>query len=191
MHEQLIKIIAQKVVLTDKDIELCKQYFEPLLVPKNHLLEEEGQVPKYIYFVISGYVRLFHYDDEGNEHTSHLNCPPGLITSYNHFVNQTKSNENVETVTDCELMKITKHHLDHIIAQSTALKDYSIYVLQQSMTYNENRSKELATLTAEQRYLRFMDQYPDILHKVPLQYIASFLGMNPKSLSRIRKQIIR
>ncbi|MGJ1348219.1 hypothetical protein [Sphingobacterium siyangense] len=78
-----------------------------------------------------------------------------------------------------------------LTAQSPAFKDFSVYVFQQALRYNEKRSKELATLTAEKRYLKLMAEQPDLLHNVPMQYIASFLGMNPKSLSRIRKQIIR
>ncbi|MBA3681826.1 MAG: Crp/Fnr family transcriptional regulator [Bacteroidetes bacterium] len=191
MLDTLLQIIKKTVPLSPTDIELCRQKFEPVLVPKNRLLEEESNIPKYLYFVISGYVRLFNYDTDGNENTSHFNCPPGFITSYHHFIHQTKSNENVETVTDCELLRISKNNLDTLITQSAAVKDFSIYVLQQSMTYNENRSKELATLSAEQRYLNLIDNYPGILHNVPLQYIASFLGMNAKSLSRIRGQIIK
>jgi CRP-like cAMP-binding protein len=82
-------------------------------------------------------------------------------------------------------------NLEALIGKSTAFKDFSISVFQESISYNESRSRELATLTAEQRYLKLIKEYPDILQNVPLQYIASFLGMNPKSLSRIRKQVIR
>ncbi|HEV8512795.1 MAG TPA: Crp/Fnr family transcriptional regulator [Cyclobacteriaceae bacterium] len=191
MHEHLLKLISEKVTLSNNDKELCKRYFEPVLFPKNHVIEEEGNIPKCLYFVASGFVRLFHYNDKGEEITTHLNCPPGFITSYAHFTSQTKANENVECVTECELLRISKNNLDQLIQQSAALKDFSIWVFQQSLSYNENRSKELATLTAEQRYLKLVDNNPELLHHVPVQYIASFLGMNPKSLSRIRKQIIR
>lgn len=191
MHKKLLQLIAEQVNLTEQDISLCEQYFEPVFVPRNTLLEEDGKIPKYIYFVITGYVRLFSYDTNGNVNTSHFNCPPGFITSYQHFVNETRSNENVEAVTDCELLRLSKKNLDTISSQSSAFKEYSIYVLQQSMIYNDNRSKELATLTAEQRYLKLMENYPQLTQQVPLQYIASFLGMNPKSLSRIRKNVIR
>lgn len=191
MHEQLLKLIAQTITLTDKDTDLCKQYFEPALFPKNHVIEEEGKIPKYLYFVLSGFVRLFHYNDKGDEVTTHINCPPGFITSYFSFINQTKTNENLECITECELLRITKEHLDLLTQQSSAFKDFSILVFQQSLAYNENRSKELATLTAEQRYHKLIDNYPHILHNVPLQYIASFLGMNPKSLSRIRKEMFK
>ncbi|WP_118972965.1 Crp/Fnr family transcriptional regulator [Taibaiella koreensis] len=190
MRKQLLKLIAKNVTLSDTDRELCEQYFEPVLFPKNRVIEEEGKIPKYLYFIVVGFVRLFHYNDKGDEITTHINCPPGFITSYSNFINQAKSNENVECVTECELLRITKKDLDLLTQQSAAFKDFSISIFQQSITYNENRSKELAALTAEQRYKKLIANYPEILHNVPVQYIASFLGMKPESLSRIRRQMI-
>lgn len=191
MHTQLLKLISQNVMLSGSDITLCEKYFKPVLYPKNRVIEEEGNIPKYLYFVVSGFVRLFHYNDKGDEVTTHINCPPGFITSFFNFTSETKSDENLECITECELLRITKTDLDLLTNQSTAFKDFSILIFQQSLAYNETRSKELATLTAEQRYQNLIKNHPEILHNVPLQYIASFLGMNPKSLSRIRKEIIR
>ena len=191
MHEKLLAIVTQKVALTEREISLYKEYFEPVLFPKNRIIEEEGKVPQYMYFVVSGYVRLFHYNEKGDEITTHINCISGFITSYFNFLNQTIATENLECITECELLRITKSNLDFITSQSTAFKDFSIWVFQQSITYHETRSKELATLTAEQRYKKLIENYPQILHNVPVQYIASFLGMNSKSLSRIRKQMIK
>ena len=191
MHEKLLEIIRQQIPISDKDAELCTEYFEPIIFPKNRIIEDEGKIPQYLYFVVSGYMRLFQYNDNGDEITSHINCPPGFITSYFNFINQTKATENVECITECELLRITKNNLDLITSKSDAFKNFSIWVFQQSIAYNENRSKELATLSAEQRYQKLIDNYPHIIHNVPLQYIASFLGMNAKSLSRIRKQMIK
>lgn len=191
MHDQLLNLISQKGILADNDKELCKKYFEPVVFPKNQIIEQEGKVPKYLYFVVSGFMRLFYTNNLGDEVTTHINCPPGFLTSYTHYVNQVKSNENVECITECELLRITKSDLDFLVQNSLAFKDFSLWVFQQSIEYNENRSKDLAALPAAQRYKKLMDQYPEMVRNVPLQYIASFLGMNPKSLSRIRKQIIK
>jgi len=191
MHEELLSLMAQNVRLDPSDEDLCKKHFEPVHSPKNRIIEEEGNIPKYLYFVVSGFVRLFHYNDNGDEVTSHINCPPGFITSYINFNNRTKAEENLECITKCDLLRITKDNLDFLTQKSTAFKDFSIRVFQESLAYNENRAKELATLSAEQRYQKMIQNYPHILHNVPLQYIASFLGMNPKSLSRIRKEISR
>ena len=190
MHEHLINLILQKIRLTDTDTALCKQYFEAVLFPKNRIIEEEGKTPRYLYFVVSGFMRLFHYNENGDEITAHINCPPGFITSYVNFVNQTKSADNLECITECELLRITKKDLDLLTQSSMAFKDFSIMVFQQSIAYNENRSKELASLTAEQRYKKLIADFPAILHNVPVQYIASFLGMKAESLSRIRRQMI-
>jgi len=190
MHGQLLNLIAKKVALSNRDKEMCIQYFEPVLFPKNRIIEQEGKVPAYLYFIVSGFMRLFYYNDLGDQVTTHINCPPGFLTSYTDFTNQTKSNENVECITECDLLRITKNDLDFLTANSSVFKDFSIGVFQQSIAYNENRSKELATLTAEQRYKKLVETYPAILHNVPIQYIASFLGMKPESLSRIRRQII-
>lgn len=191
MHENLLSIVKRQVTISESEIKLCNDYFEPVIFPKNRIIEEEGKIPQYLYFVVSGYMRLFHYNDNGDEITSHINCPPGFITSYFNFINQSKATENVECITECELLRITKSNLDLITSRSEAFKDFSIWVFQQSIAYNENRSKELATLTAEKRYQKLIDNYPHIIHNVPLQYIATFLGMNAKSLSRIRKQLIK
>lgn len=191
MHAQLLHLISQTAMPSNMDKALCEQYFESVQFSKNQVIEEEGKIPAYLYFVVSGFVRLFHYNDNGDEITTHINCPPGFITSYGNFINQAKSAENLECITDCELLRITKTNLDLLTQNSTAFKDFSISVFQQSLTYNENRSKELATLSAEQRYLKLISDHPEIIHNVPLQYIASFLGMNAKSLSRIRKTIIK
>jgi len=191
MHTKFIQLISQHTALSEQEIDLCKTYLEPVRYAKHQIIEEEGMVPKYLYFVVSGFVRLFHYNDKGDEVTTHINCPPGFICSYLNFSNQTRAEENLESITDCELLRITKVNLDRLTANSPAFKDFSIYVFQQALSYNEKRSKELATLTAEKRYLKLMAEQPDVLHSVPMQYIASFLGMNPKSLSRIRKQIIK
>lgn len=191
MHQKLIQLILQKIKLSDKEIDLCVHYFEPVLYAKNVVLEKEDKIPNYLYFVVSGFVRLFHYNEKGDEITTHINCPPGFITAYSHFVNQSKSDQNLECVTECELLRIKKADLDLLVQESPAFKDFSFLVFQQSLSYNEKRSKELATLSAEKRYLKLLNEHPEILHNVPMQYIASFLGMNPKSLSRIRKQIIR
>jgi len=189
MHDYLLNIIAQTVSLSPKEIELCKEYFEPVLIPKNRIVEKNGDIPRHLYFVVSGFMRLFHYNENGDEVTTHINCPPGFISSYSDFIHQTKSTENVECITECELLRITKKNLEVLTQTSAAFKDFSIWVFQQSIAYNENRSKELATLNAEQRYKKLLENYPAILHNVPIQYIASFLGMKPESLSRIRRQM--
>gem|GEM_PF-70686 len=188
-HQTLISLISSQVTLSENDLKLCREYFEPVVLPKNFTAEEAGRIPSYLYYVNSGFMRLFYYNDQGDEITTHINCPPGFITSYQHFIHATTSNEFVECVTACDLLRITRGNLELLTTTSGAMKDFSIWVFQQSLQYNEARANQLATLTAEQRYRNLILHYPGIVQHVPLQYIASFLGIKPESLSRIRKQL--
>jgi CRP-like cAMP-binding protein len=190
MQQKLIDFIQSGHPLSQMDKDLIFQYFEAVLFPKNRIIEEAGKVPEYLYYIISGYLRLFHYNENGDEVTTHINCPPGFFTSYFNFINATKSNENVECITECELLRITRTDLDSLTSKSEAMKDFSIEVFQKSIVYNETRSTELATLSGEKRYRKLIENYPGILHNVPITYIASFLGMKPESLSRIRRKLI-
>ncbi|GEJ46455.1 MULTISPECIES: Crp/Fnr family transcriptional regulator [unclassified Chryseobacterium] len=190
MHDKLLQYIRSGHKFTQEEAEAVRQYFEPVTFSKNTIVEEAGKVPCYLYYIVSGYLRIFYTDRNGNEVTTHINCPPGFFTSYQDFINGTVSENNVESITDSELLRISKDNLDALIRESQAMKDFSISVFQQSIAYNENRSRELSVLNAEQRYLKLMKDYPEIIQNVPVQYIASFLGMKAESLSRIRKKII-
>ncbi len=189
MHQKLFDIISRDFPVSQHDRELCKTYFTGVTFPKNTIIEEEGKVPAYLYFIVSGFMRLFHYHENGDEITTHINCPPGFITSYSAFINQVRSNDSLECITGCDLLRISKANLDLLTLHSPVFKDFSILVFQQSLAYNEQRSAELATLPADQRYKKLIEHHPDIIHNVPIQYIASFLGMKPESLSRIRRQM--
>ncbi len=190
MHDKLLQYMRSNHDFSQKEIEMIQQCFEPVSFLKNTVIEEAGKVPDYLYYIVSGYLRLFYLDENGNEVTTHINCPPGFFTSYFHFINRTVSDHYVECITACELLRITKKDLDHLVNESQAMKDFSISVFQHSIAYNENRSRELSALNAEQRYLKLLKDYPEIIQHVPIQYIASFLGMKPESLSRIRRKII-
>lgn len=190
MHDKLLQYMRSNHDFSQKEIEMIQQCFEPVSFLKNTVIEEAGKVPDYLYYIVSGYLRLFYLDENGNEVTTHINCPPGFFTSYFHFINRTVSDHYVECITACELLRITKEDLDHLVNESQAMKDFSISVFQHSIAYNENRSRELSALNAEQRYLKLLKDYPEIIQHVPIQYIASFLGMKPESLSRIRRKII-
>ncbi|MDH5031969.1 MULTISPECIES: Crp/Fnr family transcriptional regulator [Chryseobacterium] len=190
MHDKLLQYMCSGHDFTLEETEAVRKYFEPVTFSKNTIIEEAGKIPEYLYYIIEGYIRLFYMDENGNEVTTHINCPPGFFTSYSDFTSQTLSENTIESITNSELLRISKENLDQLISQSQAMKDFSISVFQQSITYNEKRSRELSVLNAEQRYLKLMNDYPEIIQNVPIQYIASFLGMKPESLSRIRRKII-
>jgi CRP-like cAMP-binding protein len=158
-------------------------------VAKDTLLDKAGRVPEYHNFIVSGYMRKYYVTAEGGEVTTDLNDGPRFFTSYQHFVQKTVSNEYLQCITDCELLRISKPDADRTYQTSYTQKDYTIKLFNQVQEEYKERIDDLANLTAEQRYLKFIKKAPNIILNVPLKYIASYLGIKPESLSRIRRGI--
>lgn len=175
--------------IPESDKAVCRLFFKPHQVKKDTVLESAGKIPMYHNFIVSGYMRNFHFDEKGNEVTVDLNDGPRFFTSYFHFMNGSVSNENLHCLTDCELLRISREDVDRSAAMGKTQKDYTIKVLQQKMQQDKERIYDMGNLTAEQRYLKLIRNHPAIIQHVPLKYISSYLGIKPESLSRIRKEI--
>jgi CRP-like cAMP-binding protein len=188
-HEKLVKFIEGNVSIERFDIDLIKNHFEPITVNKNVLLEKENRIANYLYFINSGYIRVFHVAD-GVEITTHINCQFNFITSFNSFITATPAQDNVVSITQSELLRISKKNLDSLYQHSQKWTAFCKYVYEQSLSFNEGRMNDMLALSAEKRYLKLMAMQPELIQHVPLQYIASYLGIKPESLSRIRRQVI-
>ena len=136
-------------------------------------------------------MRLFYYDENEEEQTTFLCSQSGFITSFSSFVNQTKATENVECITECELLKISHLDAKQLVEKSEFFKNLFLSIFEKSISLSSLRANDLAMLNGEQRYQKIMDQHPHFIQNIPLQYIASYLGIKPQSLSRIRKNMIK
>lgn len=189
-YDALFEYISLIIDIPEHDRVQCRNTFKPLWVARDTMLEVAGKVPVNHNFIVSGFMRKFYINDKGEEVTVDLNNGPRFFTSYFPFVNQTISNEYLQCITDCELLRITKTDADSTSKTSITQKDYTIRLFQQILEEDQQRINDLATLTAEQRYVKLMKHSPAIIKNVPLKYIASYLGIKPESLSRIRREII-
>jgi CRP/FNR family transcriptional regulator, anaerobic regulatory protein len=188
-YEKMFDYIREILDIPASDQELCRLYFKPIWVPKDAILESEGKIPQYHNFIVSGYMRNFHVDDNGDEITVDLNNGSRFFTSFNNFMNRTVSNDNLHCITDCEILRIKRDDVDLSASKGITQKDYTIQILLKSFADDRQRINDMATLTAEQRYLKLMKEKPNTALNVPLKYIASYLGIKPESLSRIRREV--
>ncbi|KAF2335232.1 Crp/Fnr family transcriptional regulator [Flavobacterium nitrogenifigens] len=186
---RLLDLVREITTIDDSDFQIIENLFESVHCEKGELLEVENKSIKYLYFINSGFIRIF-YNEDGNQITTHINCPSGFITSFNSFINGTISTDNIECITSCEVLRITKNNLDVLCQKSQKWADFARITYEQSVIYNEQRTKDIINLSAEERYLKLLKYNPDLIKNVPLQYIASFIGIKPESLSRIRKKLI-
>lgn len=189
LFQSFFDFIRQLVDISPYDQALCRQYFQPIFVKKGSLLETSGTVHNYHNFIVSGYMRNFHYDEAGKEVTTDLNDGPRFFTSYSSFINRSTSNENLHCLSDCKILRINREDNETI---SRAGKDSQLYIekiLQHQLETSRQRILDVNTLTAKERYLKLVQNQPAIIENVPINYIASYLGINPGSLSRIRQEI--
>lgn len=187
-YEKLFAYVSEILIMPEHDKDLCRKLFRPVFVPKDTIIEKAGTIHQNHTFIVSGFMRNFYLDNDGNEITNDLNEDSRFFTSYFHFMNRTVSNETVHTITDCELLQISRDDVDIAASQGITQKDYTVQILNKRLEINKQRAFDMANLSAEARYSKFIKENPNIIRNVPLAYIASFLGITQRHLSRLRKE---
>ena len=118
MFDSLFQEISKTIQLNINDKTLCKQFFETVSVSRNTIIEDQEKIPAFLYFIDTGFMRLFYYDENGDEVTTYLSSPNGFIASFLSLINQKPATENVECITDCRLLKISRQNLISLIDKS-------------------------------------------------------------------------
>ncbi|WP_341225379.1 Crp/Fnr family transcriptional regulator [uncultured Arcticibacterium sp.] len=186
--QSLLNYIKSRLTLTEDDIALLEKCAIPVNVPAQTKLLEAGKTERHLYFLSEGIVKGYQNID-GKLVIQHLVPENDFFTSLDSFMSETPSLDYYETVTDCKLIKIAKPDFDLLQENSTNWSDLVKAVTNEHLACKLERVKDFQVLTAKERYLKFVDQHPYLALNVSVDNIASFLGMEPQSLSRIRKQV--
>lgn len=186
--EPLIEYVSNLVDITQGDINLLTHFFKPANFPKGSILEKEGKIAQKLYFIKKGFIRIFSNED-GIEITNQIVAKNNFITGFNSFVSETASSENIQCISDCEVLSITRSNYETLTRESAIWSTFCKQVYEMAITFNQQRTNDLLTLSAEKRYLKLLAEQPEIIQNVPIQFIASYIGIKPESLSRIRKKI--
>jgi CRP-like cAMP-binding protein len=189
MYGQLAKSIGEKVVLTTEEFELCKTFFIPKKIRKKQTLLLEGDVCTYNAFIEKGVLRSYTIDDKGNEHIVQFGFEGWWITDLSSYLTGTNSTYTIEAVEDSELLLLTASAREELMVQVPAFERYQRLLLQNAYIALQARVNSALNATAEEKYLRLTASYPNIIARVPQHMVASYLGLTPETLSRIRKQI--
>ncbi|WP_158559173.1 Crp/Fnr family transcriptional regulator [Deminuibacter soli] len=187
-HAKLVALLTTLVKAVEADTAVVQDVFEPVLYAKGHQLVMPGKTARFMYYINTGYIRTFYLDDLA-EVTTNINCPLGFITAFDSYVTQQPASEYLECITDCQLLRISKQALDNLFRKSPVWAEAGRLINEQVIVYNAQRTRDMVTVSAEQRYLNLMEEHPDFFQHIPLQYLASFIGVKPESLSRIRKRL--
>ena len=185
----LIKYVSNLGDISDSDTKLLSHFVKPTNFSKGTIIEEEDVVAQNLYFVTNGFVRSFFYSD-GIETTTQIIGENRFITSFNSFTSGSISKENIQCLSNCEVLCITKSDYQILSEESVFWSTFCKQIYEIIISQNQQRTTDFITLSAEKRYLKLMKEQPEIIQNVPIQYIASYIGIKPESLSRIRKKII-
>lgn len=172
-------------ILTDEDIELALQLGQTKTVRKNDFFIREGQVCKEVAFVQSGFFRSYYHNSAGDEITYCFSFAGAFITAYSSFISQQKTVENIYAMTDAELFVITREGILQLEQSSVNWLRLSKLLAEQEFMKMEQRVFILKE-NAEIRYLDLLHNHPEYLQQIPLNHLASFLGITQRHLSRIR-----
>ncbi|MFV8326865.1 Crp/Fnr family transcriptional regulator [Flavobacterium sp. ZS1P14] len=189
MIEPLIRYISFLFTVSDADIKLLTNFFKYENFAKGSTLEKENTVAQKLYFIRNGFIGTFSNED-GIEITTQIIGENDFITSFNSFVSGIISKENIKCISDCDVLYITKSDYDTLTKESVIWSTFCKQVYEKAIAFNLLRTTDLLTLSAEKRYLKLLAERPEIIQNVPIQYIASYIGIKPESLSRIRKKIV-
>jgi CRP-like cAMP-binding protein len=176
-------------ILSKDEIDLFETKATYKKVKKGDFFIKEGQTCKEIAFVTSGLFRSFYYSSSEEEVTYCFTFSSSFVSAYSSFLSQTKTVENIQALTDIELLIISREEILKLENSSTNWLKFFKFIAEQEYIKMEKRIFILQKESAEKRYQDLLTNDPEYLQLIPLNYLSSYLGITQRHLSRIRKLI--
>ncbi|GGN12090.1 cAMP-binding protein [Dyadobacter beijingensis] len=185
--EHFIRYFTNKITLSDEEAAQIVRVCIVKKLRKRQLLLQEGDVWRYNAFVSNGFLRTYSIDNKGNEHI--LNFAPENYWSGDResLMTGKPSRFNIEAIEDTDVVLVTKENFDQLCRDIPHFNDLINQILHKSFVVSQDRIHAGISLSAEEKYQKFLDQYPQIANRVPQHMIASYIGITPETLTRIRR----
>ena len=189
MSNLLYKNIKKKVDVTEQDFEQFLALTKPLNIKKNDFFLHEGDIAKYMAFVNSGVLYSYTIDKKGNKHVVQIALEDYWVSDLFSFLTQEACIFNVQAIESSEITLLGKDNFEKVCATIPVFERFFRMLFQNALVASQRRVSRIYGKSAEERYLELIKRNPKIIQRVPQHYIASFLGIKPQSLSRIRNNL--
>lgn len=185
----LNRYFSSNLQIGPQDMEEILTNYRSRRVEKDQFLLREGDICHHTFFVEKGLLRQFSIDDKGKEHIL-VFAPENWFVSERDSVYFNKpSAYYIQALEDSEVVLIDEAFLQQLAQKAPAFHEFNNRLLHNHIRHLQQRVNMLLSAPAEERYLQFINMYPDVLSRVPQAMVASYLGIAPESLSRVRKQL--
>ena len=191
-HEILKAHLTNFAELTDKDIDDARSLWKPRKIKKGDFFNMQYVVCNDLGLVVKGIFRIYYSNPDTSEETNIFFFSENqFIVSFRSFITRNACHYFIQAMEDCELVYITYQDLTDLYKTYPNWAKFGRLLAELFFTYSQTIAEELLFFTHEQRYIRLLDEHPNIIDRIPAYHISSYLGIKNPSLSRIRKRIQR
>lgn len=181
-------IKGKGVALSEDEIQILKDYFTHKKYRKHQYVVQEGDVVQYEYFILKGLTRTYRVDERGQEHILRFTPEDWWAGDLGSSLGKIPTIYNIDCIEETEVLRIGIDDLETMFEKIPQMNKYFRLLYQKSIVAINARITGNLTQSATRRYEEFIKRYPQIEQRVPNHQIASYLGIAPQSLSRIRSQ---
>lgn len=187
--KELLDHIQQFDTLNEQQANLVTGKAKYVELPKEAYFSEAGKVPRQVAFILSGVLRFCYYNNKGQEVTHYFVGEGQFVTDFPRFEAQIISAEYIQTVTDCKLLVFSKEDWDDLLATIVPWRGIETAMIKKCLDESLSRRSPMVSNDATERYRAFLESFPAFVTRIPLAYVASYVGVTQQSLSRIRKNL--
>lgn len=188
--EVLINHLLQFGNLNKQQIELIKSKVVTRETKKEEYYHEAGKIPNEVIFLTEGIMRVCYYNHKGDEITKYFIDENNFLADINSYNQEIPSTEYVQAVTDCKYFVLSKSAMKDLSATIIEWDKIIAKITAKGLADKVNRISPMMTEGAKERYQKFINNFPAQANRIPLSYLASYLGITQSSLSRIRKSLL-
>lgn len=191
MFDTLFYHIELKVKLSDQEKDTIKTYLTARRLHSKQYLLQQGDHCKYFTFVAKGLLKSFNVDDKGAEHINIFAWEGWWISDMRSFFSGTEAKLNIQAIENSELLIISLDNYNQLLEAVPVMERYFRMLFQNSLLTKDLRLMTAATYTAEEKYTNLIQTQPALIQRVPQNLIASYLGLAPETISRIKQKLVR
>jgi CRP/FNR family transcriptional regulator, cyclic AMP receptor protein len=189
MYESINRYILKFVSLTKAEEQVFNELLEYKKIPKKIILLHEGEVCNFEAYIIKGCIRTYYIDEKGIEVTLQFAIEDWWVSDIASFHDHKPSSMFIETLEDCELLMLNPQTKETLLLKVPKLERVFRLLVQRNLSVLQSRLFKTIATSAKDKYLDFIKRYPTIPQRVAQHYIASYLGISPEFLSKIRTRL--